>query len=159
MRIGAGYDAHRLVAARKLILGGVEVPFERGLDGHSDADVLIHVVIDALLGAAKLGDIGQIFPDNDARYSGIASTKLLQIVARMLENSSYSVVNIDCTIIAQAPKLAPYRALMEENIAACLCIDASCVSVKATTEENMGFTGSGEGISAHAVCLINKIVK
>ena len=158
MRIGTGYDAHRLVVGRRLILGGVDVPFERGLAGYSDADVLIHAVIDALVGAAKLGDIGRIFPNNNCEYLDIDSTKLLHTVSKMLAASGYHVVNIDSTIIAQAPKLASHLALMESNIAVCLGIDPSLVSVKATTEENMGFTGSGEGIAAQAVCLIEKIV-
>ena len=154
MRIGMGYDAHRLTTNRKLILGGVHIPFRRGLDGHSDADVLVHAVIDALLGAAKLGDIGRNFPDTDAQYRGIASTSLLRQTAALLASSGYRVVNIDAVIIAQEPKLAPHLPVMEKNITVCLGIHQNQVNIKATTEENMGFTGIGEGIAAHAVCLI-----
>ena len=153
-RIGTGYDAHRLTPDRKLVLGGVHIPFTHGLDGHSDADVLIHAVIDALLGAAALGDIGRAFPDTDAAYKGIASTSLLRDTAAMLSDCNYSVINIDATIIAQQPKLAGFLPQMCENIASCLDISASQVSVKATTEEKMGFTGAGQGMAAHAICLI-----
>ena len=155
MRIGHGYDVHRLVEGRKLILGGVEIPFEKGLDGHSDADVLVHAVMDALLGAAAMGDIGQHFPDTDPHFKGASSMMLLARVAQMLQRSGHRVVNIDSTVLAQAPKLAPYIKMMRANIAAALMIDIDCVSVKATTEEGLGFTGSGQGIAAHAVCLID----
>lgn len=154
MRIGHGYDVHRLAEGRKLILGGVEIPFEKGLDGHSDADVLIHAIMDALLGAAALGDIGQLFPDCDDRYLGISSLLLLQTVGSVLKEHGYAVANIDATVIAQRPKLSPYALQMREKIAGSLGISAEAVSVKATTEEHLGFTGCGEGIAAHAVCLI-----
>ncbi len=156
MRIGHGYDVHRLTEGRKLILGGVEIPYEKGLDGHSDADVLIHAVMDALLGAAALGDIGQHFPDHDDSYLGISSMLLLQKVGEILSEHGYSVGNIDATVIAQRPKLAPYIVQMRQNMAGALGIPVEDVSVKATTEEHLGFTGSGEGIAAHAVCLIIK---
>ena len=156
MRIGHGYDVHRLVPGRRLVLGGVEIPYEKGLDGHSDADVLVHAVMDALLGAAALGDIGQHFPDNDDSYLGISSMLLLQKVGRILAEHGYSVGNIDATVIAQRPKLASYIVQMRRNIADSLEIPLEDVSVKATTEEHLGFTGSGEGIAAHAVCLIKK---
>jgi len=145
MRIGQGYDVHKLVEGRKLILGGVEIPYEKGLLGHSDADVLVHAVMDALLGAAALGDIGQHFPDTDPEYDGISSIELLKKVGELLEKKGYVVENIDATIIAQRPKLLNYRPKMAENIAAALHLDVSRVSVKATTEEGLGFTGSGEG--------------
>jgi 2-C-methyl-D-erythritol 2,4-cyclodiphosphate synthase len=151
-RIGHGYDAHRLVEGRSLILGGVLVPFDKGLEGHSDADVAVHALIDALLGAAALGDIGMHFPDSDARYKGANSLDLLREVVKMLEG--YIICNVDITIIAQSPKLAPYIPLMREDLTWILGIDPAQVSVKATTEEHMGFTGSGEGISAHAVVLL-----
>ncbi|MCL2397574.1 MAG: 2-C-methyl-D-erythritol 2,4-cyclodiphosphate synthase [Defluviitaleaceae bacterium] len=154
MRIGMGYDAHKLTPHRKLILGGVHIPFHLGLDGHSDADVLIHAIIDALLGAAKLGDIGRNFPDTNPQFKNIASTILLRQTAALMTNSGYSIVNIDSTIIAQNPRLAPFLPAMEANIASCLGINQNQINIKATTEENMGFTGTGEGISAHAVCLI-----
>ena len=154
MRIGTGYDVHKLVKPRELILGGVNIPWEKGLDGHSDADVLIHAVMDALLGAAALGDIGQHFPDTDPRYKGIASTKLLKEVGILLKEKGYIVGNIDATIIAQKPTLAAYLPKMRENMARQLRIDVGCVSVKATTEEGLGFTGSGLGIAAQAVCLL-----
>ena len=154
LRIGHGYDVHRLTEGRRLILGGVEVPYEKGLLGHSDADVLTHAVMDALLGAAALGDIGKLFPDTDAAYAGISSILLLERVAERLREAGYAVVNLDATVLAQAPKLAPYRERMRENLARALSLDASRVSVKATTEEGLGFTGSGEGIAAHAVCLL-----
>ena len=157
LRIGHGYDVHRLVEGRALILGGVTIPWERGLDGHSDADVLTHAVMDALLGAAALGDIGKLFPDTDAAYAGISSILLLERVAERLREAGYAVVNLDATVLAQAPKLAPYRERMRENLARVLALDASCVSVKATTEEGLGFTGEGLGIAAHAVALLEKI--
>ena len=156
LRIGHGYDVHRLVADRKLILGGVNIPFNRGLEGHSDADVLVHAVMDALLGAAALGDIGKLFPDSDDAYLNISSMVLLKKVAQVLQEAGYAVVNIDATLIAQAPKIGPYRDEMRRNIAMALGVDASQVSVKATTEEHLGFTGSGEGMAAHAVVLIEK---
>lgn len=157
MRIGTGYDVHRLTEDRLLILGGVTIPYEKGLLGHSDADVLVHAIMDALLGAAALGDIGKHFPDNDPEYKGISSMKLLSHVRELLEQNGYLVGNIDSTIVAQAPKLASYLPKMIENIAEVLGIDASQVSVKATTEERLGFTGSGEGIAAQAVCLLNSV--
>ena len=157
MRIGTGYDVHRLTEDRLLILGGVTIPYEKGLLGHSDADVLVHAIMDALLGAAALGDIGKHFPDNDPEYKGISSMKLLAHVRTLLEQNGYLVGNIDSTIVAQAPKLASYLPQMVENIAEVLGIDASQVSVKATTEERLGFTGSGEGIAAQAVCLLNSV--
>ena len=156
MRIGMGYDVHRLVENRKLIIGGVEIPYEKGLLGHSDADVLLHAVMDALLGAAALGDIGKHFPDTDPAYSGISSLKLLERVGELLEEHSFLIENIDATIIAQEPKMRPHIDTMRENIARALGIDASQVNVKATTEEGLGFTGTGEGISSHAICAIEK---
>ena len=157
MRIGHGYDVHRLVEGRKLILGGVEIPFEKGLDGHSDADVLVHAVMDALLGAAALGDIGKLFPDNDDAYLGADSVELLKKVRDILQEHGWKPGNLDATVIAQRPKLAPYIDTMRKQIADVLETDAENVSVKATTEERLGFTGSGEGISAHAVCLIERV--
>lgn len=157
LRIGHGYDVHRLTEGRRLILGGVEVPYEKGLLGHSDADVLTHAVMDALLGAAALGDIGKLFPDTDAAYAGISSILLLERVAERLREAGYAVVNLDATVLAQAPKLAPYRERIRENLAHVLALDASRVSVKATTEEGLGFTGEGLGIAAHAVALLEKI--
>ena len=157
MRIGTGYDVHRLTEGRALVLGGVVVPFEKGLLGHSDADVLLHAVMDALLGAAALGDIGAHFPDSDERYRGISSLALLKEVKTLLDTELYVVENIDATIIAQRPKLAPYLKEMCENIANTLGIDVSQVSVKATTEEGLGFTGSGEGVAAQAVCLLENV--
>lgn len=157
MRIGQGYDVHRLVEGRDLILGGVTIPYEKGLLGHSDADVLVHAVMDALLGAAALGDIGQHFPDTDPRYSGISSIELLKQVGALLEEQGYVIENIDATIIAQRPKLAPYRPQMAENIAAALHLETGQVSVKATTEEGLGFTGTGEGISSQAIVLLANI--
>ncbi|HIX60463.1 MAG TPA: 2-C-methyl-D-erythritol 2,4-cyclodiphosphate synthase [Candidatus Blautia gallistercoris] len=156
MRIGLGYDVHRLTEGRKLILGGVEISYEKGLLGHSDADVLVHAVMDALLGAAALGDIGQHFPDTDPRYSGISSLKLLEHVGTLLEEHGFSVGNIDAVIIAQKPKMAPHIPQMRENIARTLGIAVSQVNVKATTEEGLGFTGQGEGISSQAVCLLEE---
>ena len=156
LRIGHGYDVHRLIAGRPLILGGVTVPFGLGLDGHSDADVLTHAVMDALLGAAALGDIGQHFPDSDPAYAGASSMALLREVGALLRGAGYAAVNLDATVLAQAPKLAPYRDAMRRNLAQALALDVSCVSVKATTEEGLGFTGAGEGIAAHAVALIER---
>lgn len=157
MRIGMGYDVHRLVEDRQLILGGVRIPYEKGLLGHSDADVLLHAVMDALLGAAALGDIGQHFPDTDPKYAGADSMLLLSEVGRLVEEKLFFVGNIDATIIAQKPKLAAYIPEMRQNIAKALHIDMSQVNVKATTEEGLGFTGEGQGISAHAVCLLETI--
>ena len=157
MRIGQGYDVHRLVEGRKLILGGVEIPYEKGLLGHSDADVLLHAVMDALLGAAALGDIGQHFPDSDERYKGISSVELLKDVGKILQENGYLIENIDSTVIAQRPKLLPYRPQMAKNIADSLVIEPDQVSVKATTEEGLGFTGTGEGISAQAIALLSSV--
>ena len=157
MRIGHGYDVHRLVVGRKLILGGVEVPFEKGLDGHSDADVLVHAVMDAMLGAAALGDIGKLFPDNDDAYLGADSMELLKKVRDVLRAYGWRLGNLDATVIAQRPKLAPFIDTMRSNIADALETDVSNISVKTTTEERLGFTGSGEGIAAHAVCLIERV--
>jgi len=157
MRIGHGYDVHRLVAGRDLILGGVKIEYEKGLLGHSDADVLLHAISDALLGAAALGDIGKHFPDNDPAYKGADSLLLLRRVAELVASHGYRVGNIDATVIAQAPKLAPHIEKMRQNIAAALDTDLSNVSVKATTEEKLGFTGDGSGISAHAICLIENV--
>lgn len=154
MRVGQGYDVHKLTEGRKLILGGVEVPYEKGLLGHSDADVLTHALMDALLGACALGDIGHLFPDNDPAYAGADSLKLLERVVQLLEEKGFRVGNVDVTVIAQAPKLAPYIAEMRQNLASRLKIDPDRVSVKATTEEHLGFTGRGEGIAAQAVCLV-----
>lgn len=156
LRIGHGYDVHRLAAGRALTLGGVAVPYEKGLDGHSDADVLLHAIMDALLGAAALGDIGKLFPDTDDAYLGASSLALLREVGKRLDAAGYAVVNIDATLLAQRPKLASYRERMRENIAGALKIDVSRVSVKATTEEGLGFTGSGEGMAAHAVAMIEE---
>lgn len=155
MRIGQGYDVHKLVEGRDLILGGVTVPYEKGLLGHSDADVLVHAVMDALLGAAALGDIGQHFPDTDPKYKGISSIALLKEVGALLEKEGYVIENIDATIIAQRPKLAAYRPQMAKNIAEALHLELNQVSVKATTEEGLGFTGSGEGISSQAITLLS----
>ena len=157
MRIGHGYDVHKLVENRPLIIGGVTIPYEKGLLGHSDADVLTHAVMDALLGAAALGDIGLHFPDSDPAYKGADSIKLLEHVGDLLESKMYYVENIDATILAQAPKMRPHIDDMRMNIANALRIELSCVNVKATTEEGLGFTGAGEGIAAHAVCLIGSI--
>ena len=157
MRIGQGYDVHRLVEGRRLIIGGVDIPYEKGLLGHSDADVLLHAVMDALLGAAALGDIGQHFPDSDERYKGISSIALLKEVGKLLQENGYMIENIDSTVIAQRPKLLPYRPQMAENIAAALGIEKEQVSVKATTEEGLGFTGTGEGISAQAIALLSSV--
>lgn len=154
MRIGMGYDVHRLVEGRDLIMGGVTIPYEKGLLGHSDADVLLHAISDALLGAAALGDIGKHFPDSDPAYKGISSLLLLKKVGELLDKESFLIENIDATIIAQAPKMRPYIDTMRENIAEALMIDVRQVNVKATTEEGLGFTGSGEGISAQAICML-----
>lgn len=154
MRIGTGYDVHRLVDGRKCIIGGVEIPYEKGLLGHSDADVLLHAIMDALLGAAALGDIGKWFPDTDPEWEGADSTKLLKRVGEILEEHHYLIENIDSTIIAQAPKMGPHIEAIRENIAQALGIEKDQVSVKATTEEHLGFTGRGEGIAAQAVCLL-----
>ena len=154
IRIGHGYDAHRLAEGRKLILGGVEIPYDKGLLGHSDADVLLHALADAILGAAALGDIGKLFPDNDPATEGIDSRLILRAAAKAAADAGYAVGNCDVTVIAQRPKLAPYIEKMRQNIAADLGVGLSCVSVKATTEEKMGFTGAGEGISCHAVALL-----
>ena len=155
MRIGHGYDVHRLTEGRKLILGGVEIPYEKGLLGHSDADVLTHAVMDSLLGAAALGDIGRHFPDSDPRYLGADSLALLKQVRLLLKEKNYRIENIDATVLAQKPKLMDYLAQMRENLAAVCEIPVDCVNVKATTEEGLGFTGALEGIAAHAVCLID----
>ncbi|MFZ3323406.1 MAG: 2-C-methyl-D-erythritol 2,4-cyclodiphosphate synthase [Usitatibacter sp.] len=154
MRIGQGFDVHQLVAGRKLVVGGVEIPHDKGLLGHSDADVLLHAICDAMLGAAALGDIGRHFPDSDARYKGIDSRRLLREVATLLRGRGHRVVNVDATIVAEAPRMSPHIPAMVSNIAADLAIDSSCVNVKATTTEKLGFTGRGEGIAAQAVCLI-----
>ena len=154
LRIGHGYDVHRLVEGRKLILGGVDIPWERGLLGHSDADVLTHAVMDALTGAARLGDIGKLFPDTDPAYAGISSLKLLAEVGRLLNERGYQVVNIDATLLAQAPKVGPYKQEMAENMARALGIQPDQVNVKATTDEGLGFTGDGSGMAAHAVVLL-----
>lgn len=155
MRIGHGYDVHRLTENRKLILGGVEVPYKFGLFGHSDADVLIHAVIDALLGASGLGDIGKHFPDTNPEYKNISSLKLLEYVCKLLKEKNYKIENIDVTIIAQCPKLLPYIDKMKNSVSAACGIDLNQINIKATTEEGLGFTGEGKGISAHAVCLID----
>ena len=156
MRTGIGYDVHRLTEGRKLILGGVEIPYEKGLLGHSDADVLVHAVMDALLGAAALGDIGKHFPDTDPQYEGISSIRLLEHVGRILDEKGYVIENIDATIIAQHPRMRPYIDQMRENIAEALKIETDQVNVKATTEEGLGFTGTGEGISSQAICAVEK---
>lgn len=158
MRVGTGYDVHRLAENRKLIIGGVEIPYEKGLLGHSDADVLVHAIMDALLGAAALGDIGKHFPDSDERYRGISSLKLLARTGELLEEKLYVIENIDATIIAQQPKMRPYISQMVCNIAEALGIDEDRVNVKATTEEGLGFTGTLEGISAQAVCVLNPVL-
>ena len=157
MRVGTGYDVHRLVEDRKLILGGVDIPYEKGLLGHSDADVLLHAIMDALLGAAALGDIGKHFPDSDDKYKGISSILLLEEVGRLLEENKYVVVNIDATIVCQRPKLRPFIDQMEMNVAAALGLSEDQINIKATTEEGLGFTGEGLGIAAQAVCSIDTI--
>ena len=157
MRVGMGYDVHKLVEGRDLIMGGVNIPYEKGLLGHSDADVLLHAISDALLGAAALGDIGKHFPDTDPKYKGADSLKLLEHVGKLLDEKLYVIENIDATIIAQRPKMAPHIPQMRENIAKALGIDVDQVNVKATTEEGLGFTGTGEGISSQAICAIEKI--
>lgn len=154
MRIGHGYDVHRLVSGRDLILGGVNIPYEKGLDGHSDADVLVHAVMDALLGAAGMGDIGRHFPDTDPQYKGISSMKLLAHVSAILHSAGYTVGNIDVTMIAQKPKLKDHIPQMQQNIAQTLGIETNQINIKATTEEHLGFTGTGTGMSCHAVCLL-----
>ena len=156
MRVGMGYDVHRLTAGRKLILGGVEIPYGKGLLGHSDADVLVHAVMDALLGAAALGDIGKHFPDTDPEYEGVSSIRLLEHVGRLLDEKGYVIENIDATVVAQRPKMRPYIEQMRENIATALRIETDQVNVKATTEEGLGFTGTGECISSQAVCAVEK---
>lgn len=156
IRIGHGYDVHRLVNGRKLILGGVEIPFEKGLDGHSDADVLLHAICDAIIGALSLGDIGKLYPDSNDKFLNIDSRILLKDTAKRMAEAGYIIGNVDATVIAQAPKMSPYIALMRKNIADDLSTDEQKVNVKATTEEHLGFTGRGEGISAHAVCVIVK---
>ena len=156
MRIGHGYDVHKLTEGRKLILGGVEIPYEKGLLGHSDADVLVHALMDAMLGAAALGDIGKLFPDNDDAYLGADSIELLKKVTAVLKEKGWRLGNADCTVIAQRPKLAPYIPAMRQRIADAIGTDAENISVKATTEEKLGFTGEGLGIAAHAVCLLER---
>lgn len=157
MRIGLGYDVHKLVENRALILGGVKIPYDKGLLGHSDADVLLHAIMDAMLGALALGDIGKHFPDTDEKYKGISSLKLLEAVYSLIKEKGYSVVNLDSIIVAQKPKMAPYIEEMRKNISHQLNIPIDCISVKATTEEGLGFTGSGEGISSQCVCLLEKL--
>lgn len=157
MRIGNGYDVHKLVDGRKLILGGVEIPYEKGLLGHSDADVLVHAIMDALLGALAKGDIGKLFPDNSAEFKDISSILLLKKVNQVLKKENYAIINVDSIVVAQSPKLAPYIDIMRKNIADALETDVENISVKATTTERLGFEGRGEGISAYAVCLLEKI--
>ena len=159
MRIGQGYDVHRLVSERPLILGGIEIPYEKGLLGHSDADVLLHAISDALLGAAALGDIGAHFPDSDPAYQGADSAELLRAVGNLVRGAGYEIGNIDSTVVCQAPKLAPHIGAMRARIAEVLALPVEAVSVKASTEEHMGFTGRGEGIAAHAVCLLTERTK
>ena len=158
MRVGMGYDVHRLVENRKLILGGVEIPYEKGLLGHSDADVLLHAIMDALLGAAALGDIGKHFPDSDPAYKNISSMKLLEHVGELLEEHNYVIENIDATIIAQRPKMLPHIPQMVKNVASALGLEEDQVNIKATTEEGLGFTGSGEGISSQAICMLTPVM-
>ena len=155
MRIGHGYDVHKLVEGRKLILGGVDIPYEKGLLGHSDADVLLHAISDSLLGALALGDIGKLFPDNDPQYEGADSLVLLKRVYEVVKEKGYEITNLDATVLAQRPKLRPYIDTMRENIATALDVDVDIISVKATTEEGLGFTGKGEGIAAHCITLLN----
>ena len=157
MRIGMGYDVHKLVEGRDLILGGVKIPYEKGLLGHSDADVLLHAIMDSLLGAAALGDIGTHFPDTDPKYKGASSIELLKYVGDLLKENNFTIGNIDSTIIAQRPKLAPFIKEMRKNIATALNMSENDINVKATTEEGLGFTGCGEGISSNSICLINKV--
>ena len=154
MRIGHGYDVHRLTEGRRMILGGVEIPYEKGLKGHSDADVLLHAIIESIIGAMGLGDIGKHFPDTDPAYKGISSVKLLLHVTELLKQNGYSIGNIDATIIAQKPKMAPHIAQMRKNMAEAMQIPEDCLNIKATTEEGLGFTGRGEGIAAQAICLL-----
>lgn len=158
MRVGMGYDVHRLTEGRKLILGGVEIPYEKGLLGHSDADVLVHAVMDALLGAAALGDIGKHFPDTDPAYEGISSIELLKRVGNLLEEKNYVIQNIDATVIAQRPKLLPYMGAMKKNMCDALGIEWDQLNIKATTEEGLGFTGSGEGMAAQAICMLIPLI-
>ncbi len=158
MRIGMGYDVHKLTEERDLIMGGVKIPYEKGLLGHSDADVVVHAIMDALLGAAALGDIGKHFPDSDPQYKGISSITLLKHVGALLEKENYFIENIDATIIAQAPKMRPYIDVMRENVAAALHVELNQVNIKATTEEGLGFTGNGEGISAQAICMLTTAI-
>jgi len=157
VRVGQGFDVHALVPGRRLVIGGVQIAYEKGLEGHSDADVLLHAICDALLGAAALGDIGRHFPDTDARYAGVDSRELVRQVARRVREAGFSVGNVDATVIAQAPRMAPHIPRMIENIAVDLGVAAACVNVKATTTESLGFTGRGEGIAAQAVCLLNVV--
>ena len=156
MRVGMGYDVHKLVKDRKLILGGVEIPYEKGLLGHSDADCLVHAIMDAILGAAAMGDIGQHFPDTDLKFKGADSMVLMAEVLRLISEKGYVVGNVDATIIAQKPKMRPYIESMRENVAKALCVDVSRINIKATTEEGLGFTGIGQGISAQAICLLEE---
>ena len=158
MRVGMGYDVHRLVEGRKLILGGVEIPYEKGLQGHSDADVVVHAIMDALLGAAALGDIGKHFPDTDPQYKGISSIRLLEHVAALLDDKQFVIENIDATIVAQQPKMRPYIDEMIKNVADALNLMPDQVNIKATTEEGLGFTGRGEGISSQAICMLEKVM-
>ena len=158
LKIGHGFDVHRLVSGRKCIIGGVDIPYERGLDGHSDADVLAHALADALLGAARMGDIGELFPDTDPAYLGADSMVLLAEVARRLRDAGYAILDCDCTVAAQAPKLMPHRMSMRENLSRALSVDVECVGVKATTTERLGYVGRGEGICAWAVALIERQV-
>ncbi len=157
IRVGLGYDVHRLTEGRKLILGGAYIPYEKGLLGHSDADVVIHAVMDAMTGAVKLGDIGRLFPDNDPAYEGISSRILLKKVCELLNEKGYEIVNVDAVIIAQRPKMSPFVGEMEKNLAEDMNVDVDCINIKATTEEGLGFTGRGEGIAAQAVVLVKKI--
>ena len=157
MRVGMGYDVHRLTENRDLIIGGVKIPYEKGLLGHSDADVLLHAIMDALLGAAAMGDIGKHFPDTDPAYEGASSMKLLEHVGKLLEEENYQIINIDATIIAQRPKMAPHIPQMVENVARVLKLEKNQVNIKATTEEGLGFTGTGEGISSQAICALMPI--
>ena len=157
IRVGLGYDVHKFAEERKLIIGGVSIPYEKGLLGHSDADVLVHAIMDSLVGACKKGDIGKLFPDTDPKYKDISSIELLKEVYKLIKADGYKVINIDSIIVAQKPKMAEYIPNMEENIAKCLEIDVDCINVKATTEEKLGFTGRKEGIASKAVCLVEKV--